>query len=279
MSETWPRATAFMIGLVVALAPVGCGGDGPSPIRLSVELSDDSFCPGGVIRGTAKPETIEVRLGLRSRDRGAVELTRQAIDLKVYRNDDPTRVVERRRIHVSMTIGETWRRPLDPIRVSPPEEEGRYVMEVSTEDGAWSSTPLEIWYDAEACPKPGGPPGPTPPEPPEAAAETAKPRRTALEAALEARWRCNAERGVEDLEVRVQVRNPVSAGRAERGFRPRIVGVDELDAFEQVAGSLRRATSPPGGRSSSRPSAGSRPGSARSPSTSPASHPRWRLGS
>lgn len=227
-------------GLVLVLALLGAGcGEGPSPIRLSVELSDDSFCPGGKLEGVAKPETVDVRLGLRARGRSVLELKRLPIDLKVYRNDDHTKVQQRRRIHVSMTVGETWRRPLEPVQLVPPGEEGRYIVEVSTEDGAWSTTPLEVWYDAEACPRPGRDPRPDPAPPPSAPpAAAGGPRRTALQAGLRALWRCNAEKGVEDLEVRVRVHNPATAGRAERGVRPRVVGIDELDAFEMISGSM-----------------------------------------
>jgi hypothetical protein len=231
--------TTRWLGVALALVVCGCGGDGPSPIRLSVELSDDSFCPGGKLAGVEKPETIEVRLGVRARGRAAIELKRKPVDLKIYRNDDHTKVQQRRRLHVSMTVGETWRRPLEPIRISPPEEEGRYVLEVSTEDGAWSSTPLEIWYDAQACPRPtpgaaAAPVASAPPTPmPAAPRRTGPASRTALRASLHAVWRCNEEKGVEDLEVRVRVDNPEEGGRAERSFRPRVVGVDELDDFEE----------------------------------------------
>jgi hypothetical protein len=249
MARVGGKAQAWGVALVLLLS--GCGGDGPSPIRLSVELSDDSYCPGGKLAGIQTPEAIEVRVGIRARGRSALELKRQAVDLKVYRNDDHTRVQQRRRIHVSMTVGETWRRPAEPIRIAPPEEEGRYVLEISTEDGAWSSTPLEIWYDVEACPRPVPRTVASPSEVPMPTTEVTplpvRTPRTALRASLRAAWSCNAERGVEDLEVQVRVANPQEGGRAELSFRPRVVGVDELDAFDQTSGALKDGYLPAGG--------------------------------
>lgn len=244
------RGRAAWPGVLLGLALVtgGCG-EGPSPLRLSVELSDDSFCPGGKQVGGEAPETVEVQLGLRARGRAALELKHQPIDLKVYLKDDPTHVVQRKRIHVSMSVGETWRSPPAPIQLPPPADEGAYVLEVSTEDGAWSSTPLEVWYDAQACPRPRASSQPPPPPPSPSASSAPEPETptTALRAGLKARWRCNAEHGVDDLEVHVQVHNPADAGRAERGYAPRVVGIDELDTLERVAGELHEGYLPPGG--------------------------------
>lgn len=237
-----PPVTALALALVAG----GCGAP-PARLQLSVELSDQAFCPGGKqVDPGQGDERVKVAVGIRARGRAVLELDREPLQLKVYPEAEPLQVARRLTVPVTLRVGETWRRPTGEISFPPPDAEGRYVLEVSSADGAWVTTPFEVWHDTHACPKPGAAPVRSPaPAVPAAVAPPAK-RSTPLEVELTARWKCNAQKGVEDLEVTARVENPKAVGRALRGYLPRVTGIDELEEFERVGGETPRGYLRPG---------------------------------
>lgn len=225
---------------------MGCGGG--SGLEISIRTSDSSFCPGGILRNSPeKPEAVQIQVALRKPLGPPVTLSDAPITLKLTNARDRLTVLSRRLVRVGGKVGESWTSFPDVARIPPPEVEGRYVLEASTADGVWATAEIEVWHDPIACPRPGAPVAAPSRPPPPVAEQAPSGKGSQLQLGLRAHYRCDDQKGVDDLRVEVLVGNPDDSKTSFRGVFPVAEGIDELEAFSQISGKLEQGYLRPGG--------------------------------
>lgn len=238
-----PRAAvpAALFGAsLLACLGVGCGGPAPDApsLALRLVLSDRHFCPGGLLaRGDR--ETLAVRLEARSLT-PEPQVRRQGEGWLRLQDGDGKEVIPARPFLLEGEFGAAWESTGESFEVAPPSREGHYTLHAEVPDEAHTSAEFEVWYDERACPA-GGTTATT------AAVAPPPPADQPVTATLETSWQCDPEGGVEDVKLTVTVRHPGLVNRAVLLPGIEVEGLEELEPFSRVAGTLRSGYLEPGG--------------------------------
>lgn len=219
-------------------------------LNITLRLNDDSFCPGGRMTGReGRQEGRDDRIsawivarttgGQRFRIRSGENARGQ---VSIFRYDKQSGKVGKRVRGGTFPVRGVFTgngRTIFCARFKPPTEPGDYVIRASLGGSTVDSTPIGVWYDRAACPRPGGhqpphppgppqpPPPPPSPQPPPVSGDMAK----CLAVTLNVSWNCADGSG----NAQVTVRNTNHAASIPvDGIGSRNIG--RLSGFSRVSG-------------------------------------------